>query len=251
MQGGRPYKPNPRTVLVIGAGAPWVWEAPPLLGCAAPEAQFCGDFLARAGFDVESVYSREYDRYPRGWKQRTPDMKRPAKTHASFADEIVVPLLAEMVREGRGPVAIIAGSRGGQLTLPRLWQLGWRGGAICANAGCTTTAELLGWQVPSSCRLALVTGGCDFFEQSADPQQAAAMPRRDQTMPMLLYHDPQMGHTGHPDDYVRHGHHFLTEQALLELLRMVSQDGRTWRRMEKEVQVDGCMLPGGAWLKAL
>lgn len=219
LPGGTSYIPAERGVLVIAAGAPWVWDGPPQDGEGEALVSWAPKALEEAGYDVSVVWNGAYDRYPTGWREGRPDLKsRGGQNHITLADDFVVPKLRELVADGRGPAVIIAGSRGGQCTLPRLWDLGWRGGAVCVNAGCV----LLG-KVPSHCPLSLVTGGFDFFPQSADPkvlrrQTGWVGPKR----PILVYHDPKMGHTGSPDDFKLHGHHMLSISVLERIIELTS-----------------------------
>merc|ERR1711959_134693 len=160
-----------------------------------------------------------------GWKSGIPDLgSNMGKNHSTLADNIVVPLLEELVAEGRGPAVILAGSRGGQCTLPRLWELGWCGAAVCVNAGCTKLGRL-----PWGCSLSLITGAHDFFKQSANPQSLPGkMRKEDHSAPILLYHSLQMGHTGSPDDFDRHGHHLLDSAVLEEILLLSAQGPQSW-----------------------
>merc|ERR1712039_731222 len=90
------------------------------------------------------------------------------KNHMSLADDLVMPAIQQLIAQGRGPSVVVAGSRGGQCTLPRLWALGWRGAAVCINAGVAQSSS--SHQVPAGVHLALITGGKDFFPWSANPE---------------------------------------------------------------------------------
>lgn len=241
LPGGRRYTPAKNSVLVIAAGAPWVWDAPPLRCGDASEARWCVDALRENGYDVTVVWEAEYDKYPKGWRDGRPDLKtNGGRNHMTLADDFVVPKLRELVAQGRGPAIILCGSRGGQCTLPRLWDLGWRGSAVCVNAGCTVLGKM-----PINCQLSLVTGGLDFFKQSARPDGLAQkMRRHDVTCPILLYHDPAMGHTGAPEDFEHHGHHMLSTPVLFKVIELTSCGSRMWRSYSKGVQLE-VPLPEG------
>lgn len=222
LPGGKSYTPSPTSVLVIAAGAPWVWETE-FNGQREPRALWSADYLASVGFDVTLVGDSKFDCYPEGWKQGRPDLaSNEGKNHTTAADELVLPKLEELVAEGRGPSVIIAGSRGGQCTLPRLWSLGWCGAAVCVNAGCTSLGR-----VPSGCSLGLVTGGFDFFRQSAEPQRLVKIRRECNSSPILVYHSKAMGHTGSPTDYQEHGHHLLDGATLKEIIQLVASGPKT------------------------
>jgi hypothetical protein len=244
LPGGIRYIPAERSVLVIAAGSPWVWHAIPNDGETAPPVQWSPEALKEAGYDVTVVWEAKYDRYPTGWRDRKPDLKsRGGKNHMTLADDVVVPKLRELVAEGRGPGLIIAGSRGGQCTLPRLWDLGWRGGSICVNAGCTLLGKL-----PRCCHLCLVTGGLDFFKQSAYPEcLVKSLQRSDPKCPVLLYHDPKMGHTGAPEDFERHGHHMLLCAVLEQIVELTTNATDSWQSHVQGTTVSG-PWPDGAYL---
>ena len=121
---------------------------------------------------------------------------------------------------------------------------------MCVNAGCTVG------EVPRGCRLTLVTGGKDFFAVSADPQKARLMQRQDllgpqgRDVPMLLYHDTVMGHTGCPDDFANHGHHMLLKEDLMRLIDLTSADVASWCEQEKGSRIEG-PWPGTAYLEVV
>merc|ERR1711975_114830 len=124
---------------------------------------------------------------------------------------------------------------GGQCTLPRLWDLGWRGAAVCHNAGCNRLGK-----VPQSCALSLVTGGLDFFPESSDPDSLTNCVKRDDAnLPILLYHDPKMGHSGAPDDFEKHGHYMLPDAVLLHLVQLTACGSQAWSSYRKGDEIDG------------
>jgi len=156
------------------------------------------------------------------------------KNNATVADDLALPEIEKLVSQGRGPAVIITGSRGGMFTLPRLWELGWRGAAICVSAGCTHVGK-----VPRDCRLTLVTGGNDFMGQSADPSiLPSVLQREDPHQPVLVYHDPLLGHTGAPEDFQKHGHHMLTHRVLERLIKLTVTGHDS----------EDCPWPAGAYL---
>merc|ERR1712012_1048969 len=101
----------------------------PRCDSAAP-ARWSVDTLAEADYEVTVVWDRTYDKNPLGWKSGVMDISTNKKrNNATVADDIAIPKMYELVSHGRGPAVILTGSRGGMFTLPRLWELGWRGAA--------------------------------------------------------------------------------------------------------------------------
>merc|ERR1712159_567581 len=103
---------------------------------------------------------------------------------ATLADNVIMPQLEELIAAGRGPAIVIAGSRGGQVTLPRLWNIGWRGPTLCINGGCVKATVIPGAPV----RLVLFTGGQDYFETNDTQTTASLLRKEDVRQPILLYH---------------------------------------------------------------
>merc|ERR1712072_187080 len=184
----QPYKPDPRSVLVIGPGGD---------ACAAASQTLKAD-----GWNLTMVHVHEYDvapdrsvhpsgaLYPPGWEYGTPDLQfNGGKNLATLADQVIMAVIRKLVAAGKGPVAVIAGSRGGQVTLPRLLAKGWRGPTLCVNGGCVV-GEIPGAPV----RLILVTGGQDFFETKDPRTTARKLCKEDANQPVLLYHDPKDAH---------------------------------------------------------
>lgn len=67
------------------------------------------------------------------------------ETHARknlyyYAREKLVPFIRRLAKEGRCPVALITGSRGGQETLQYIWRHCYRGPTVCLNASCIATS---------------------------------------------------------------------------------------------------------------
>jgi len=184
---GQPYTPNPRSILVIGPGGGTKMNQPAY------------DGLRAAGWDLTIVHAPQYDRspalpdylYPPGWDTGSPDLSFNGGINlATLADNMVMSHIDQLIAAGRGPAAIIVGSRGGQVTLPRLWQLGWRGPVLCINGGCVPVSTIPG----GATRLVLVTGGGDNF-LTRDPNVTRQLLRKeDPTKPILMYHNPTDGH---------------------------------------------------------
>jgi len=244
---GSAYTPAENSVLVIAPGAPWVWEGPPKEGEPVSSTVWCVQALQELGYDVTVVGKATYDMYPKGWRKGCIDLSsNGGRNHTTLADDHVLPKIRELVAAGRGPALILAGSRGGQCTLPRLWDLGWRGAAVCVNAGCNTLGK-----VPRNCQLTLVTGGFDFFKQSATPSLLkTSLQRKDIDFPIFLYHDPKMGHTGAPDDFQEHGHHLLPVNVLDQIIKLTVSGPSGLTANSKDITLAG-PWPVGAYLEVI
>lgn len=76
----------------------------------------------------------EYDNYPNGWQ----DNKNILSTgkHLGGIAELVKTYIQKY---NIIPSIIIAGSRGGQVTIGKIWEIIWRGPTVVINAGCLLT----------------------------------------------------------------------------------------------------------------
>jgi hypothetical protein len=156
------------------------------------------DALKMAGWDITIAMAQDYDRspaypdflYPPGWEAGNPDLSmNGGKNLATIADNVIMPMIEQLIAQGRGPAAIICGSRGGHVSLPRLWSIGWKGPTLCINGGCAK------FRTPGSpVRLVLITGGQDYFETKDPRMTAQMMQKEDPSHPVLLYHDQKEGH---------------------------------------------------------
>jgi hypothetical protein len=155
--------------------------------------------LQQSGWDLTFAEAQDHDRspaypdflYPPGWENGTPDLTmNGGRNLSTMADNVIAPMIEQLIAAGRGPAAIICGSRGGQVSLPRLWSTGlWVGPVLCINGGCTK------FRIPKSpCRLILITGGQDFFETKDPRVTAQQLQKEDPSQPVLLYHDHKEGH---------------------------------------------------------
>merc|ERR1711908_102866 len=118
------YDVDARSIVVIGPGA----------GTRANLNVYRE--LETAGYVLHIVHGGSYDKYPPGWQDGRPDRSfNHGNNLAALADDDVYSTIAGLVKKGRGPCAIIAGSRGGQVTTPRLWKRGWRGPTVVINGG--------------------------------------------------------------------------------------------------------------------
>lgn len=181
------YTANPQVVAVIAPGAGMKKHA------------YLYKELERQGFEVVPIFDDGYDHYPPGTEVlaslglrglRMPDLRfNRTKNLATFVEEVVHPRIVELVSEGRGPAAIIAASRGGIISMPKLWECGWQGPSVVGNGGFVNTAA-----IPAMVRCVLITAGWDCFLTRSPETTAAALQKEDPENPVLLYHDPQEDH---------------------------------------------------------
>ena len=111
--------------------------------------------------NVESIFLPEYDVYPKGCKNgnmiwMNHNINKEEKNLATLVDNIILTKFKNMISNNNGPSLVITGSRGGQITLSRLWKF-WQGPSICLNAGCIIPERIEG------VNLGLLTCGNDFF----------------------------------------------------------------------------------------
>lgn len=114
--------------------------------------------------NVESIFLPEYDIYPKDWKNGNINwmdynINKDEKNLATLVDNIILTKFRNMISNNNGPSLVITGSRGGQVTLSRLWNF-WRGPSICLNAGCIIQDNIKG------VNLGLITCGNDFFHSN-------------------------------------------------------------------------------------
>merc|ERR1719284_518296 len=98
----------------------------------------------------------------------------------TFGSRVVVPRIKQLIDAGRGPAAVVCGSRGGDGTIRVVWR-NWRGPTLIVNASSIRAA--LGWQafekergVPSELPLFLTTGGRDFYVTDENRVRRSALP---------------------------------------------------------------------------
>merc|ERR1719502_2619100 len=108
---GKAYVPGARCVMVIAAGAPWVWdnsvESTPRRS-RPPPAHWSVNTLSDAGYDVTVIWDKSYDKNP----MKRDELKRggsvnlstnKGKNNSTLADDVALPKLYELAEQGRGP----------------------------------------------------------------------------------------------------------------------------------------------------
>ena len=168
-----------------------------------PGAGACGAVLRATGHAVTLATDHEYDvngrRYPPGWvamrgvplaeAEAVEDYACSSRNLATWASKLYLPgppralagidldgvaaadqsrAATEFVRPQpeRDFGCIVAGSRGGQVTLPAMWLLGCRRPAVVVNAG--LLRDECGWVWPPGVPVVALAGGKDFFAENDD-----------------------------------------------------------------------------------
>lgn len=96
----------------------------------------------------------EYDNYPDNWENNANVSCR--GHHLGGIVELVKNYIENT---NQIPSVIITGSRGGQVTLGKIWESLWRGPSIIINAGCLTTNTI----IPKEVKPLFITMGNDYF----------------------------------------------------------------------------------------
>jgi len=206
------YTPKPKHILVIGHGFNGNCER-----------------LHALGYTTECIYVPDYDRYPSNWRDTESWIASPppGRNLASLADDIILPRLKAMVRAGRGPVAVLTGSRGGQVSIARLWKL-WRGPSVVLNGGspCGSTP-------PVGVSLGLMCGGQDplmGYNPDAVQRGFAAWPG-----PLVHYHKIHDTHSAESyNDGIGPLLDMVIRQATIKATfpRSIASDLRLWTKRE-------------------
>jgi hypothetical protein len=137
------YPSNTNTIFVIKPGA-------------------CTKYNELAYKTLESKYNvvyfaesrGEYDHYPDNWQ-----INKNVDTHGKHLGGIVQLMKKYIIEQQNYPYLIIVGSRGGQVTLGKIWETLWKGPSIIINAGCLTTYT----QIPKEVIPIFITMGNDYF----------------------------------------------------------------------------------------
>lgn len=141
--------------------------------------------------NVESIFLPEYDIYPKGWKEGNTnwmddDINTQVKNLATLVDNIIIKKFESMIIDSNGPSLVVTGSRGGQVTLSRLWKF-WRGSSICLNAGCVIQNKI------EAINLGLITGGKDFF--ACKDLSNTLNKFKNKTDKLVIYHNTNDDHS--------------------------------------------------------
>lgn len=96
----------------------------------------------------------KYDNYPKNWENNNL-----VDTKGKHLGSIVNLLETHIKTTGEIPSAIIVGSRGGQVSIGKVWEHLWRGPTIIINAGCLLTQTI----IPKDVTPLFITMGRDYF----------------------------------------------------------------------------------------
>ena len=93
----------------------------------------------------------------------TPDKHGVAPPPGRSISRLGLALELACARDETSYACLVCGSRGGQVTLPALWRLGCKLPAVVINGGCAR--EEVAWTWPAGCRVVMLTGGRDNFNE--------------------------------------------------------------------------------------
>lgn len=96
----------------------------------------------------------KYDRYPNNWYDN-----KLVSDRGDHLGGLSFEILKYITGTGDIPSAIICGSRGGQVTIGKVWYSIWRGPTIIINAGCLTTQT----EIPIGVKPLFITMKHDYF----------------------------------------------------------------------------------------
>jgi hypothetical protein len=97
----------------------------------------------------------EYDKYPLGWENNNSIL------NIGFHLGGIAQLVKEFIfSNNKVPSIFIVGSRGGQVTIGKIWESIWQGPTIIINAGCLATNT----RIPLKVTPIFVTMKWDYFE---------------------------------------------------------------------------------------
>lgn len=150
--------PTPDLVFVIrpGAGTFQNKDAYKML-----ESKYNVVYFAKSG--------GEYDIYPPRWYDN-----KQVSTEGKHLGGIVGLIEEYITKNNAIPAAIITGSRGGQVTLGKIWETLWRGPSIVINAGCLTTHT----EIPKEVTPLFISMEKDYFERVNSISKIAELCRK-------------------------------------------------------------------------
>ena len=138
--------PTPNLIFVIGPGA----------GCYANrhayhylEQNYKVEYFCKTSKDSKS----KFDVYPPDWHDN--NFVSNEGEHLGG----ISTLIYQCIQKNYIPQAIICGSRGGQVTIGKIWESFWRGPTLMINAGCLTTNT----RIPKQVSLLFIIMKNDYF----------------------------------------------------------------------------------------
>jgi hypothetical protein len=104
----------------------------------------------------------KYDNYPNNW-----EINKLATNKGNHLGGLCQEIIKYINSIKKIPSAIICGSRGGQVTLGKIWYSIWRGPSVIINAGCLTTNT----KIPYGVKPLFITMEKDYFTMVNTPKK--------------------------------------------------------------------------------
>lgn len=148
-------EPTPNLVFVIcpGAGTYHNKEAYRVL-----ESKFEVVYLGESG--------GVFDKYPLNWIDNTQVENKGPHLGGLFQH-----IKKYIIKNNKIPAAILVGSRGGQVTIGKIWESLWRGPTIVVNAGCLTSQTI----IPEGVQIIFIAMGNDYLKTVNRPKKIMAL----------------------------------------------------------------------------
>ena len=108
----------------------------------------------------------KYDKYPNYWENNA--FVESQGNHLGGIAQLVED---KIYKENIIPNVIIAGSRGGQVTIGKIWERLWRGPTIIINAGCLTSQTI----IPKQAHVLFIIMENDYFKSVNTPQKVTKL----------------------------------------------------------------------------
>tara|TARA_B100000795_G_C22770612_1_gene427695 strand:+ start:989 stop:1624 length:636 start_codon:yes stop_codon:yes gene_type:complete len=128
-----------------------------------------------------------YDKYPTYWENNS-FVESTGKHLGGIAELIENKIYKDKII----PCLIIAGSRGGQVTIGKVWERIWRGPTIIINAGCLTTQTVL----PKDISILFIIMENDYFKSVNTPQKVKKLTNKNEKIKIIYlpnhYHMPNL-----------------------------------------------------------
>lgn len=96
----------------------------------------------------------KYDNYPENWGNNS------FVSNEGYHLGGIANLIKDFINGNYIPMAIICGSRGGQVTIGKVWESIWRGPSVIINAGCLTTKTF----IPKEVSVSFIIMEKDYFK---------------------------------------------------------------------------------------
>ena len=150
-----PKSPTPQTIFVISPGA---GTARNRRAYQVLEKNANVIYIAKSG--------GLFDKYPDFWENNSF-----VESQGNHLGGIAQLIEKKIYKENIIPSCIIAGSRGGQVTLGKVWERLWRGPCIVINAGSLTSQTI----IPKQVHILFIIMGKDYFKSVNTPQKVKSL----------------------------------------------------------------------------